>query len=335
MTWSRRLPAGPAGHGWVKMCPSGISSPGCSRRHVRDARPEDERQAGVLDRLLVGRGDHAGVRDHGHVGELVSLHEGLDDGEHRGRLRLVAFKGADHQRKPAGVGEQADGDLRLQAAFLGESRLAEPVAGIGLEVQGADVVKDQAGRAEPGMRRARRRQLLAPGVPGIDPQPPIHRGIGGRGGAGLFQHAGAVQLAGRLDDPRQHQVAEHLVPARRLLQPQNGIAAGQGIPQMPHPRGRDRLRAPGVSIRLQAQIELALPGRQPLPRRGLQQLHPGVVMRRPQMVDLAGTAAGGIHDLHRRGARGRLHRPQIGGHPLTLRPAASRLVRSSPQRSAR
>jgi len=257
------------------------------------------------------------------------LHEGLDDGEHRGRLRLVAFKGADHQRKPAGVGEQADGDLRLQAAFLGESRLAEPVAGIGLEVQGADVVKDQAGRAEPGMRRARRRQLLAPGVPGIDPQPPIHRGIGGRGGAGLFQHAGAVQLAGRLDDPRQHQVAEHLVPARRLLQPQNGIAAGQGIPQMPHPRGRDRLRAPGVSIRLQAQIELALPGRQPLPRRGLQQLHPGVVMRRPQMVDLAGTAAGGIHDLHRRGARGRLHRPQIGGHPLTLRPAASRLVRKS------
>ena len=63
--------------------------------------------------------------------------------------------------------------------------------------------------------------------------------------------------------------------------------AQQGIPQMPHPRGRDRQRAPGVSIRLQAQIELALPGRQPLPRRGLQQLHPGVVMRRPQMVDLA------------------------------------------------
>ena len=32
-------------------------------------------------------------------------------------------------------GEQADGDLRFQAAFLGESRLPEPVPLIGLEVE--------------------------------------------------------------------------------------------------------------------------------------------------------------------------------------------------------
>ena len=42
-----------------------------------------------------------------------------------------------------GVGEQPDGDLRFQAAFLGESRLTEAVAGIGFEVQRRHVVKHQ------------------------------------------------------------------------------------------------------------------------------------------------------------------------------------------------
>jgi hypothetical protein len=45
--------------------------------------------------------------------------------------------------------------------------------------------------------------------------------------------------------------------------------------------------ARSVSIRRQAQIEFALPARQPLPRRGLQQLHPGVVAGRAQVADLA------------------------------------------------
>jgi hypothetical protein len=48
------------------------------------------------------------------------------------------------------------------------------------------------------------------------------------------------------------------------------------VPQVTHPRGRDRQRpAPAASIsRPQTQIELVLPGRQPLPCRGLQQLDP-------------------------------------------------------------
>jgi hypothetical protein len=43
---------------------------------------------------------------------------------------------------------------------------------------------------------------------------------------------------------------------------------------VPHPRGRDRQRRapPAAGIRLRAQMELALPDRQPLPRRSLQQL---------------------------------------------------------------
>jgi len=58
------------------------------------------------------------------------------------------------------------------------------------------------------------------------------------------------------------------------------------------------------------------PGDDPLPRRGLQQLHLGAATGRPEVVDLAGTAAGGIHDLRRGGTRGRLHCPHISDtHP--------------------
>src|SRR5207248_9850711 len=43
--------------------------------------------------------------------------------------------------------------------------------------------------------------------------------IGRRVDPGFLQHPQRVQLAGRLDDPRQHQLPEHLVPTRRLLEP--------------------------------------------------------------------------------------------------------------------
>ena len=66
----------------------------------------------------------------------------------------VALERLHHQREPGRVGQQADGDLRLQAAFLGEPRLAEPVTGVGLEVQRGHVVEHQRRRAQP--RRAPR-----------------------------------------------------------------------------------------------------------------------------------------------------------------------------------
>src|SRR5262249_21572298 len=47
---------------------------------------------------------------------------------------------------------------RLETALLGEPRLAEPVALVGLEIQSADVVEHQAGRAEPGGPGADRRR---------------------------------------------------------------------------------------------------------------------------------------------------------------------------------
>jgi len=65
-------------------------------RLVGDPCAQDERQPGVLDRLLVGVGDHPRVRDHGDIGELVGGHERDDDREHRLGLRLVALKRLDH-----------------------------------------------------------------------------------------------------------------------------------------------------------------------------------------------------------------------------------------------
>jgi hypothetical protein len=81
----------------------------------------------------------------------VSGHESLDDRQHGLGLGLVPLERRHHEREPVLAGEQADSDLRLQAAFLGEPGLAESVALIGLEIQGGDVVKDQAGRTQPGM----------------------------------------------------------------------------------------------------------------------------------------------------------------------------------------
>jgi hypothetical protein len=48
---------------------------------------------------------------------------------------------------------------------------------------------------------------------------------------------------------------------------------------VPHPRGRDRQRPATATAETRAKIEHALPGSQPLPRDGLQQLHFGVIVR--------------------------------------------------------
>jgi hypothetical protein len=112
---------------------------------IGDAHAEDERQPSNLDRLLVGLGDHARVgHDRDIIRQLVGGHERLDHRQHRLGLGHVPLERADHQREARLVGEQANGDLRVQAAFLGESALTEPVPGVGLEVQRADVVEHQA-----------------------------------------------------------------------------------------------------------------------------------------------------------------------------------------------
>jgi hypothetical protein len=100
-------------------------------RHLRQLPADHEAPAGVLDIGQVDLAHHAGVGDHGHPGDPMRGHEPLHQRDHRLGLGPVAFEGVDHQRHPGRVGEQPDGDLRVEAAFLGETRLAEPVAGVG------------------------------------------------------------------------------------------------------------------------------------------------------------------------------------------------------------
>jgi hypothetical protein len=60
-------------------------------------------------------GDHPGIGDHGHIGEVVGGLEGVDHRQHGGSLGLVALEGFHGQREPRSVGEQPDGDLRISS----------------------------------------------------------------------------------------------------------------------------------------------------------------------------------------------------------------------------
>ena len=75
----------------------------------------------------------------------------------------------------------------------------------------------------------------------------------------------------------------------------------QRVPQVPHPRGRDRQRTTrrGVFTTVQAEVELTLTRRQALPRGRLQHLQLRLVMRRTDVLDVARPPPGGVHDLHR------------------------------------
>jgi hypothetical protein len=169
--------------------------------------------------------------------------------------------------------------------------------------------------------------LLPPGVLRIGRQPPLQRGIRRRRHPGLFQHPQRVQLADRLDDPRQHQVPEDLITAGGPVKAQALTGTGQGIEQASHPRGGDRQRPASATAKARAQIQHALPGGQPLPCDSFEQLQLGVIMRGPDVLDLPRPAMAGVHDLNRRRARRRLHRPHIR-HPATLEPRASAQIRT-------
>jgi hypothetical protein len=193
-----------------------------------------------------------------------------------------------------------------------------------LEVEGGHVVKNEAGRAEPGVRGAGLRQPLPPGLLRIDGQAPLQGAVGRRRHPGLLQHPQRVQLAGRFNDPGQHQVPEHIVPAGRVIEAQHLVGALEGVHQVAHPRRRNRQRSrrPGT---VQAQAELQLPGRDPLLRCGLQRLELRFAVRRPQVLDLTRTAPRRPHDLHRSRARRGLHCPHAR-HRATLRAGPSAQV---------
>jgi len=120
-----------------------VAPPGHHIGREGDLGAEDERQPRSLQGGLVGLGDHSGIGYDGDVGEPVGGFEGVDDRQHGGGLGLVALEGLHRQWEPGRGSQKTDGDLGFQAAFLGEPGLAEPIGGIGFEVQRRDVVEHQ------------------------------------------------------------------------------------------------------------------------------------------------------------------------------------------------
>jgi hypothetical protein len=85
-----------------------------------------------------------------------------------------------------------------------------------------------------------------------------------------------------------------------LIGAQHAIGTRQGIGQAAHRRRCDRQR-PARRTGVQAQVKLALPGGQPLPRHRLQQLQFDVIAGRADVLYIARTVMAGPGDLHRRG----------------------------------
>jgi hypothetical protein len=69
------------------------------------------------------------------------------------RLGLVALEQVYGQRETGVVGEQPDGDLRVDPAFLAHADLAQPVLAGSLEVEGGQVVEHQREPAAVGCIR--------------------------------------------------------------------------------------------------------------------------------------------------------------------------------------
>ena len=129
--------------------------------------------------------------------------------------------------------------MATEVGFPGGAPWKSPASGarpgVGLEVERGHVVEHKAGRAEPGVRGAGRRQPLPPLLLGVLRQAPLDRRVRRRRDPGLLNDPQAVQLARRLNDPGQHQMAEHLVPARGVLEPQHPVSVLQGVQQVSPP----------------------------------------------------------------------------------------------------
>jgi hypothetical protein len=117
-------------------------------------------------------------------------------------------------------------------------------------------------------------------------QSPVERRIRRAGHAGLVEHAQRTLHAGRFDDPRAHQLAEHFVPAGGLVEAEHVVCATQGVPQMRCPRrgNRQRLRPRSSG---DTQIQLGLAGGQPLGGGSFHGGQRGLIVSRTEVLDRA------------------------------------------------
>jgi hypothetical protein len=135
-------------------------------------------------------------------------------------------------------------------------------------------------------------QVASPRVVGVALQATLDRRVGDRVDPGLGQDSQAVGLTGGLDDPREHQLPEHLVVVGGGVESELVIDPAQRVPQRRHLRGCDLQRAGSacsedVGVRAEVELELALPAGQPLPGHRLERLHSLGVMGRANLLDVA------------------------------------------------
>ncbi|MFT8396654.1 MAG: hypothetical protein ABF648_11465 [Propionibacterium sp.] len=167
---------------------------------------------GVLQPIWILRRQFPRVSHENQHSGLVFGGEPGDDGTDRGGLGLVPLEHRDLRRVPIRGDEQPDGDLGVDPPFLRHSDPPEAVFVLGFEVQRGQIVKHQPHRPAPVcVGPARRRDPVAV-LPLADSSEAVVQGFLVRGGdTDLAEHPDGIEFAGRLDDPGQHELGEHLI----------------------------------------------------------------------------------------------------------------------------
>ena len=313
---------------------------------------DDERQPGPIEIFEVARREHAGVGgdDHRRVLDAVASAERLDDRQDRVGFDSGTVETADLQRESGSIHQKSDDDLRIHAAFLGESDLAQFVFLLSLEIQCGDVVQDQAQPAGvSGVGEALGRDQIA--IPTradlgeVALKCPVRHHLRPE----ISQHPQRVGLAGWLGDPGDHQVPEHRIVDHVEAEPV--IHRAQHVIQQPRTRPH-RAAWPGHPRRCLAgpheftctpvgdiadtlhrcrhlEVEHLLTGSSDpaCPFQKNSQL--GIGMRRTHMLDQHITATSFAHYLHRHRARGGAHFPHEHA------PQPTQLVSQTPAKATR
>lgn len=171
------------------------------------------------------------------------------------------------------------------------------------------------------MGRAGGRDLLVPGAQGERQQAPQQGPVGTAG-------AGAVELAGRFDDPGQDEPGGTPRRISRLAEPQLVVGMHEGVPQVPirdevigsGPPPRPR-RAGSVRSRSRSNSSWQTPGRC---RAAAFSTSSWTSSWADPMCSMSRHAMGGVHDLHRRRSRSGLARGSLKpARPRSLAPHPS------------
>jgi hypothetical protein len=251
--------------------------------------------------------------------EITSVHRIRPTPEERTRaLRTCLLR----RRYPAPNDGVEVKDLRplTRSALAGRSLTPTPQPA--LPKSGGERQKKDQQSGSRSTTSTRRRAPATPRILRVGGQVARQGPVGGRVDPGRGKHAQRVQLAGRLDDPGQHQRPEHLITAGRGVEAQRVVGPAQRVPQLPHPRGCD-LQRPGGAHGPRPGRGRARPARRPAAA-GPRPSAPPPRPRRSPSPDArcSATLDAGVHDLHRRRSR---RRPHVD-HDRTLR---ARLVRKS------